>query len=135
MKILTLALLATTSLALAQQRSPFDNWDKNKDGKLSKEELPENARRNFDRVDKNGDGSISRAEHDAFRNRGRRSNPANNPKIDIQRDLPYAENDNPRQKLDLLLPKTRANESHSRSSPSSTVVPGGRATRARGSGG
>ena len=37
----------------AQQRSPevlFKQWDKNKDGKLSPAELPQNARRNFAKV-------------------------------------------------------------------------------------
>ena len=108
MRTAAVALLIIPSLALAQQRSLFDNWDKNNDGKLSKDELPEPARRNFSRADKNGDGSISPEEHRAFLNRGAGSRATQ--KIEIERDLPYAGTDNPRQKLDLLFPKTRASE-------------------------
>jgi len=36
--------------------------DKNNDGKLSREELPERLQRGFDRLDANGDGSVSAEE-------------------------------------------------------------------------
>ena len=111
MKILALAFVITASVALAQQRPTFDDWDKNKDQKLSKDELPENARRNFNRVDTNNDGLISREEHNAFLNRRRQAKrPASYPEITIKRDLNYAGNDNPRQALDLLLPKKRTTQ-------------------------
>jgi len=108
MKAVIVIILATSTLTFAQQRSRFDSWDKNKDGKLSKEELPAGAQRNFEKVDRNGDGSISREEEKAFLNRGRK--PGAGEKITLQRDLDYSGDDNPRQKLDLLLPKARSSE-------------------------
>ena len=46
----------------------FQN-DKNKDGKLSKDELPESMRANFDLLDTNRDGFIDRKEAEAFAER------------------------------------------------------------------
>ncbi len=113
-------LLLLSSPALAQT-SRFDNWDKNQDGKLSREELPEPLRKNFDRVDKNGDGSISREEDAAVGanrnnrgkgndNRSRNTGPGLPETIEVIKDLAYADNDNPRQTLDLYLPKDRSVE-------------------------
>lgn len=108
--ILILTFLASTSHA--QNKSPFDAWDKNGDGKLTKDELPPNVRRNFEKVDANKDGFISRDEDSAFRrrnaNRGDQSSRAPaNASIEIRNDIAYAETKNPRQKLDLYLPKKR----------------------------
>lgn len=108
--VLIFTLIATVDFSFSQQQSRFDHWDKNKDGKLSKEELPEGARRNFAKADKNSDGSISLAEHEVFRNRGRQAAAQANQNITLKRDLAYAGTDNPRQKLDLLLPNKRASE-------------------------
>ena len=101
MKTVTLTILLTTSLAFAQQRSSFDQWDKNRDGKLAREELPQGAKRNFERADTDRNGSISRAEHQAFLGR----QPRGEQPFTIKSDLPYAGTDNPRQRLDLYLPK------------------------------
>ncbi len=49
------------------KKTIFDRWDQNSDGKLTREELPQNARPNFDRADKNNDGFISREEDKIFR--------------------------------------------------------------------
>lgn len=89
----------------------FTNWDRNKDGKLSKEELPQPLQRNFERVDTNNDGSISLKEHLAVT----RTNAPTRPErggddVTKHADLDYAGNDNPKQKLDLYLPKTRGDE-------------------------
>ena len=60
-------LLVTLNLNAQQQTSSaarqFEQSDINKDGKLTREELPERFRANFDRVDANKDGSISKDEH------------------------------------------------------------------------
>ncbi|MEM9281021.1 MAG: alpha/beta hydrolase fold domain-containing protein [Verrucomicrobiota bacterium] len=110
--LLTTTALFTPLFLLAQ--SPFDNWDKNKDGKLSRDELPPQAQRNFDRADANGDGSISREEDQAFRSRAGMGNGGSpgkgggkgGPEVDAKKhlNLSYADNDNPRQTVDLYLP-------------------------------
>lgn len=107
MKVAAIVLFLTTSLTFAQQRPQFENWDKDKNGKLSKAELPEGPRRNFDRVDTDKDGSISPGEHAIFLKRRRRND---NWDFTITRDIPYAGNDNPRQALDLFLPKKAKTE-------------------------
>lgn len=47
---------------LPNPREIFDRFDRNKDGKLDKDEAPERMRENFDRVDRNGDGSVDPEE-------------------------------------------------------------------------
>jgi acetyl esterase/lipase len=132
-------VVCTASLCRAQGQPPdlFSRWDRNGDGKLSRDELPEQARPNFDRVDADGDGVISRDEHAAFlkrRQAGAKQQPGApgvkqrpgglavkqrpgfpGPKqppegIRLQSDVPYAGTDNPRQCVDLLLPEKRAGD-------------------------
>lgn len=110
--LLLMPLLIPPTSLFGQSKSAFDAWDKNGDGRLTKEELPPNARPNFARADANSDGFISRDEDSAFRRRGRnqpRQRPVN-ANFDVKLDLPYAATDNPRQKLDLFLPKKRATD-------------------------
>ncbi|MEM7143566.1 MAG: alpha/beta hydrolase fold domain-containing protein [Verrucomicrobiota bacterium] len=114
--ILILTTLALSStVTLAQNQSRFDTWDKNNDGNLSREELPEPLKKNFSRVDTNQDGAISREEDQAFRNRAqnrnRPSTPVNVPGVSVLKDIPYANNDNPRQTLDLYLPENPKSDS------------------------
>ena len=90
-----------------QPNQPFDRWDKNKDGKLVRGELPDGARQNFRRVDADGDGFISREEHAAFLKRRYRrdgSSPSLRD-VDVKRDLLYVKNGHERHKLDVYLPK------------------------------
>ncbi len=105
--------IAATSLLRAQEspRDLFDRWDRNRDGRLSRDELPDNLRPNFPRVDADGDGFLSRDEHETFL---RRRVPAagdvpREPRVPesvrAARDLPYAGTDHPRQRLDLYLPR------------------------------
>ena len=90
----------------------FKRLDKNHDGKITIDELPPERRENFKRIDTNGDGAISLEEHIAFMTH--RNAPAAQQKapplpegVAATLDLAYADNDNPRQKLDLFLPKKR----------------------------
>jgi acetyl esterase/lipase len=110
--LLLMQLLITVSL-FAQRKSPFDAWDKNGDGQLTKEELPPNVRQNFEQADANNDGIISREEDSAFRRRAVQSSNASRQSrtpasIEVKSDLAYAGTDNSRQKLDLFFPKKRA---------------------------
>ena len=91
----------------AQPDARFKQWDKNSDGKLSRDELPKGLQKNFDRVDTDKNGFISVKEHQAVASRHRRpSRTPQNKNVTTIRDIPYADNDNPRQKLDLFLPKS-----------------------------
>jgi acetyl esterase/lipase len=102
-----------TKAQVSPKKTIFDRWDQNSDGKLTREELPQNARLNFDRADKNNDGFISREEDKIFREKsGRRQkkrsrDQLNNDRIEIKNDIPYADTENPRQSLNLILPKSR----------------------------
>ena len=116
---LLLPLLPTLLLHAQAPATPFDRWGRNRDGKLSKEELPEPLRRNFERVDTNGDGFLSREEDAAVRRnrpqgtpgqgaKGRSAVPEGVKKI---ADIDYSGAGNPRQMLDLYLPEERENDS------------------------
>lgn len=126
-----LSLIVLASLPVLAQQTPsqesagplrlFERMDADKDGRLSRDELPGRLRENFSQVDTNGDGFISREEHLAVVGQGRpgqggvvrqqqapaRPLPAG---IRAQRDLPYAGTDNPRQTLDLYLPEKRGSD-------------------------
>ena len=90
----------------------FRNWDKNKDNKLSKEELPYNAKRNFERVDKDNSGFISLKEHVAYLNKGRgkRQQQGKLEGFSVKQSISYAGTDNYRQTLDLALPLKRTSD-------------------------
>jgi len=105
--LLTTCLFATAADKATQGDAKFKQWDKNSDGKLAKDELPKPLQKNFERVDSDKNGFISLKEHTTFLSRGRRGKqkPAGK-NINVTRDISYADNDNPRQKLDLFLPKT-----------------------------
>lgn len=114
MRVVTLAAVAAAiAMNDAQAQNPppqglFDRLDVNGDGRLSRDELPERARPNFDRIDTNSDGFISREEHAAFLNRiapGAREARGAPDSVRVERDIPYAETDHPRQRLELYLPK------------------------------
>lgn len=111
------ALFGVCVSAAVAQQDRFSRWDRNGDGRLTRDELPESVRPDFDRVDANRDGFISREEDAARRNRSPGGQPAAATRlprmlegVSLQRDIPYASTDNPRQRLDLYLPRQRAAE-------------------------
>ncbi len=119
--LLLVSLGLAISLVSQAQQAPtgaarqFQQIDQNHDGKISREELPEALRPNFDRADTNHDGGISPEEHLAVIGgargaAGNKANPADLLGIEVLRDLPYAETENPRQRLDVYLPKARKSE-------------------------
>ena len=88
----------------------FHDWDRNKDGRLAKEEIPPNPRRNFNKVDTDQDGFISIEEHRKFLSGGDRKQGGArvNTRLEGFRNLlnvPYADTDNPRQTLNLYIPE------------------------------
>jgi acetyl esterase/lipase len=94
------------------QAAPFDNLDANRDGKLTREEMPEALRRNFDTADTNHDGFIDRTEDLTFRERNRNRSPQAASRIPenvkATLEIAYAATDNPAQRLDLFMPTKRA---------------------------
>lgn len=107
-------LLVCAAAALPVFADQFSDWDKNSDGKLVREEVPEGPRTNFERVDRDGDGGISRAEHEAFvKGRAQQQQPARQApivpdEVEVITDINYASTTNRKQALDLVLPKNRA---------------------------
>jgi acetyl esterase/lipase len=100
-----LLFLLLTPAAFAQQADPFAAIDANKDGKLSRSEIPEPLRPQFPLVDTNRDGFVSKEEFlAAVSGQGSGGKVA---EVELLKNIDYAGSDNPRQKLDLLLPKDR----------------------------
>jgi acetyl esterase/lipase len=85
-----------------QAKVSFLKWDRNRDGVLELQELPTFAQKNFQRVDQNKDGSISLTEHLRFLSK--QKNESNQKDFRVLSNLPYADTQNPRQTLDLILP-------------------------------
>ena len=101
---------------MAQQPNPealFKRLDKNGDGFITVDEMPEARRGNLKAIDTDGDGKISLKEHLAvFANRAPSPENAKPQQgtpdsVEAKLNIAYADNDNPRQKLDLFLPKKR----------------------------
>ncbi|MEQ1842980.1 MAG: alpha/beta hydrolase fold domain-containing protein, partial [Verrucomicrobiales bacterium] len=100
------ALFFISALPVSAQ-GRFQEWDLNKDGRLSREELPEPLRRNFARADRDGDGFISADEDAAMRRQGAAAPPPLPAGVEIKTGLDYTGAGNPRQMLDLYLPRNR----------------------------
>jgi acetyl esterase/lipase len=100
---LWLAALSLILAASAQAQTPFDRFDANKDGKVTRDEVPERLRERFDAIDANKDGSITTEEQRAYL---RPAGAQGTTDVKVEKDIPYADTKNPRQTLDLLLPVT-----------------------------
>ncbi|GAA4427754.1 alpha/beta hydrolase fold domain-containing protein [Bremerella cremea] len=110
--------LATTSYA--QQGPSFDRLDRNSDGKIVKDELPERAQRLFDRIDADSDGAVTKQEFQAFEriraqmqrqsgmNRGQNQDAMAG--VKITRDISYLESSGEPQKLDIAVPEKPASD-------------------------
>jgi len=99
------------SAQVSGHEKSFYDWDKNKDGKLSKEELPDNTKRNFERMDTDKGGFISFKEHVAYLAKGSGKRQQQRPKLEgynVMQGIFYAGTDNVRQTLDLALPIKRS---------------------------
>ena len=117
LSVLSCLLLAGQVVA---QAPSFDRLDRNSDGKIEKDELPERAQRLFDRLDGDSDGSVTKDEFDTFEKRraqmqqrrpGQRQQPEGNVAgVEITRNIPYADEKINRQKLDIALPEKRSSD-------------------------
>lgn len=103
------AFLLICSTCIAQETSQrFRRLDLNQDGKLTKEEFADPL---FDQIDTNKDGIITAEEDQAFvkRRAAATGQPGQSPvipdSVKAELDIPYAATENPRQCLDLYLPK------------------------------
>jgi len=65
------AFFVVTVLAQEPKSDLFTRLDANKDGKVVRDELPENQKPNFGKIDANSDGAISRDELNAYTRGGR----------------------------------------------------------------
>ncbi|MDP6041664.1 MAG: alpha/beta hydrolase fold domain-containing protein, partial [Candidatus Latescibacteria bacterium] len=82
----------------------FARNDKNKDGKLSREEFPERQRRLFNQIDTNKDGLVT-LEEDVYYRNNRRRNTVNIPEgVTVHKDLIYGQVGERKLPLDLYLP-------------------------------
>lgn len=95
-------LCGLPALAQQPQSDLFTRLDANKDGKVSREELPERQKENFKRIDSNGDGAISRDELTKFVGGGQR--PAA-PLEPTHADVAYGPHE--RNKIDLYLVESK----------------------------
>ena len=104
--------IAISSTAMGQTTPDrFVRWDKNSDGQLVVNELPERLRINFPKVDSNKDGFISRREHEQFIQGNRSANhDSQKPQAKSFKDIEYVPQGHPRQKLDLFTPSTKSTE-------------------------
>lgn len=92
----------------APELREFESMDRDKDGRLTKDELPVELRGFFEQVDRDGDGFVSPQEDQRVRAvlKKRTESP---PREGVQKlkDLDYVGGGNQRQMLDLYLPKER----------------------------
>ena len=100
-------VLTIASPLIAQETSEqFRRLDRNQDGKLTKDEFSGAL---FDQIDTDKDGIITAEEDRAFLKR-QVAGPGQQMRIPetikAELDIPYAGTDNPRQRLDLYIPKT-----------------------------
>src|SRR5437763_831522 len=107
-----LSLVAVASAATAQETSDrFGRWDANKDGQVTREEIPPWFRAAFDEIDANKDGVVTSDEEQKFRPTNPQGpNARVSDTIRVVPDLPYAATDNPKQRLDLYMPKSPSSD-------------------------
>jgi acetyl esterase/lipase len=100
LSILWLAISAACAVAQPTQPDLFTRLDVNKDGKVSRDELPERQKDNFARIDADGNGAISREELVNYTRGNQRpdARPALEP---THADVAYGPHE--RQKIDLYL--------------------------------
>jgi acetyl esterase/lipase len=124
MRLILVSLIVAAPLGAQQPPAgQFKAWDKDADGKLVAAELPERLRPIFGQVDTDGDGFITQQEHRGFLARRAPQQPAGQKprqtpgaapparlpdSVEVHNNLDYAGGGNPRQMLDLVLPKQRA---------------------------
>lgn len=105
----------SASSAMSQQAAPapapsatrprpdlFTQLDANKDGKVSKDELPDRQKPNFGRIDADADGAISREELLKYTSGGQRNDPALKP---THADVSYGPHE--RNVIDLYLAESK----------------------------
>jgi len=104
----------TTSISLAQPNTPgqqgsrpaLQELDRNRDGQLQLDEIPEQMRPFFKRADANKDGVVTRQEIQAARQAANRNGQRrSNRDVHEFRDVAYVEGGHERQTLDVYVPR------------------------------
>jgi acetyl esterase/lipase len=101
----SLALLLLLAPAAFAQADPFSALDANKDGKITINEVPDIARGQFKGFDGNGDGAVTREEFLAAASGQTGGEAGKAVELSHLKDIDYVGSNNPRQKLDLVVPK------------------------------
>ncbi|MGB6220426.1 alpha/beta hydrolase fold domain-containing protein [Haloferula sp.] len=107
MRPLLLLFLAPAAFA---QANPFADLDTNKDGKLSTDELPKEARPFVSMIDGNSDGFVTLEEFQQVAANFIAPPPAQAPDASGLKNLNYASNGDARQTLDVYLPEKPSNK-------------------------
>lgn len=89
--------------SVSAQTNPFAALDTNRDGKVSESEVPEALRAHFKSLDSDSDGFITPAEIARVA-----PGAVTPPQVEQLRNIDYVGANNPRQTLDVLLPKDHA---------------------------
>lgn len=108
-------LFACSPLAAQELSERLQRFDRNQDGKVTKDEFPQDRLSIFNRLDKNEDGVVTAAEEQGYvskkqpkKDKGRTAAVPDTVRVEL--DIPYAATENSRQRLDLYLPKNPKSE-------------------------
>lgn len=102
-----IAVAAVSASAQTEKSESFHPWDRNKDGRLARDEVPQQARAGFEQRDADNDGFITREELAAFRQRTANRKPPRGRSRGIaptHSNVPYGPHE--RNVLDLYLAKS-----------------------------
>ena len=110
-RALLIALLCGLTNLAAATDTPFNTWDKNGDGRLSRSEFPSQfSDALFKNIDANGDGFLTEEEDNRYRQAKRRPNRIAIPNhISVEKNVVYSSVNDRQLHLDIYYPKHHKN--------------------------